>query len=101
MVPMTPDLYRHHVTRAAAAVRHLGGAVRGSRAFFIYRDRSDASQPSVIACHPPLDDDAMLSCLGDAQIVWQSVSDNDGHIALVALATDNGFENKELMAENR
>lgn len=99
MVPMTYDLYRHHVTRAAAAVRHLGDAVRGSRAFFIYRDRSDASQPSIIACHPPLDDDAMLGCLGDAQMVWESVSDDHGNSALIGLATDAAFENKELMAE--
>src|SRR3954469_19823687 len=89
MVPMTSDLYRHHVNRAAAAVRHLGGAVRGSRAFFIYRDRSDASQPSIIACHPPLDDSAMLDCLGGGQLVWESVSDNDGNRALVGLATDD------------
>jgi diguanylate cyclase (GGDEF)-like protein len=94
-----PDPYRNHVTHAAAMVRHLGDAVRGSRAFFIYRDLSDASQPSVIACHPPLPDAAMLRCLGNAQVVWESVSDNDGHSALIGLATDSGFENRELMTE--
>jgi diguanylate cyclase (GGDEF)-like protein len=96
---MSHDTYRHHVTRAAAAVRHLGGAVRGSRAFFIYRDRSDASQPSIIACHPPLDDSAMLDCLGGAQLVWESVSDTDGNRAVLGLAADAGFENRELVAE--
>src|SRR3982751_6795041 len=99
MLAMSQDAYRNHVTRAAAAVRHLGGAVRGSRAFFIYRDRSDASQPSIIACHPPLDDSAMLDCLGGGQLVWESVSDNDGNRALVGLATDDAFENRELVAE--
>src|SRR4051812_48293473 len=96
---MNHDLYRHHVTRAAAAVRHLGGAVRGSRAFFIYRDRSDASQPSVIACHPPLSDDAMLACLGNGDVVWEAVSNGDGHSALVGLASDGTFENQELAGE--
>src|ERR1043166_2093684 len=96
---MNQDAYRHHVTRAAAAVRHLGGAVRGSRAFFIYRDRRDSSQPSVIACHPPLSDEAMLACLGNGQVVWESISDSDGHRALVGVATDAGFENRELAEE--
>jgi diguanylate cyclase (GGDEF)-like protein len=84
---------------AAAAVRHLGDAVRGSRAFFIYRDLRDASQPSIIACHPPLTDAAMLRCLGSAQIVWESVSDNDGHSTLIGVATDSAFGNRELLTE--
>lgn len=96
---MNRDPYRSHVTRAAAAVRHLGGAVRGSRAFFIYRDRSDASQPSVIACHPPLSDDAMMACLGNADVIWESVSNTDGHSSLVGLATGATFENRELVSE--
>src|SRR4051812_28297387 len=96
---MNHDLYRHHVTRAAAAVRHLGGAVRGSRAFFIYRDRTDASQPSVIACHPPLSDDDMLACLGGGHVVWASVSDGDGHHSRLGLSTEAAFENKELAGE--
>jgi diguanylate cyclase (GGDEF)-like protein len=96
---VTPDLYRNHLSHAAAMVRHLGDAVRGSRAFFIYRDLSDASQPSVIACHPPLPEAAMLRCLGNAQVVWESVSDNDGHSALIGLATDSEFGNRELVTE--
>jgi len=96
---MSPDPYKQQVTRAAAAVRHLGSAVRGSRAFFIYRDRSDASHPSVIACHPPLSDDDMLACLGNGNVVWESVSDGDGHRTLVGLATDAAFDNQELAGE--
>ena len=96
---MSADLYRKHVADAAAAVRHLGGAVRGSRAFFIYRDLSDESEPSIIACHPPLTEAAMLRCLGNGQIVWESVSDGEGNSTLIGLATDSAFENRELMAE--
>jgi diguanylate cyclase (GGDEF)-like protein len=96
---MKHDLYRNHVTRATAAVRHLGGAVRGSRAFFIYRDRNDASQPSVIACHPPLSDEAMMACLGDADLVWEPVDDRNGSSSLVGLATDSEFANRELVCE--
>ena len=99
MTPMSQDHYRNHVTRAAAAVRHLGGAVRGSRAFFIYRDRNDASQPSIIACHPPLSDEAMLDCLGGAELVWESVTDTDGQSALVGLASEARFANRELATE--
>jgi diguanylate cyclase (GGDEF)-like protein len=96
---MKSDPYKNQVARATAAVRHLGGAVRGSRAFFIYRDRTDASQPSVIACHPPLSDEDMLACLGGGHVVWASVSDGDGHHARLGLATDTTFENKELAGE--
>jgi EAL domain-containing protein (putative c-di-GMP-specific phosphodiesterase class I) len=96
---MTPDPYRNQVTHAAAAVRHLGDAVRGARAFFIYRDLSDASKPSIIACHPPLTDSAMLDCFGDSEIVWESVPDGRGNSSLIGLATDSGFGNRELMAE--
>jgi diguanylate cyclase (GGDEF)-like protein len=96
---MNQNPYSRQVARATAAVRHLGGAVRGSRAFFIYCDRSDASQPSVIACHPPLSDDAMLDCLGGGQMFWESVSDSEGHRALVGLAADDAFENRELAEE--
>ena len=99
MLPMTTDLYGDHVARAATAVRHLGGAVRGSRAFFISRNHSDSSQPSIIACHPPLDDAAMLGYLGRAQIVWESVSDGDGNTALIGVTTDAAFDNRELMTE--
>ena len=96
---MATDHYRNNVTRAAAAVRHLGDAVRGSRAFFIYRDLNDESEPSIIACHPPLTEAAMLRCLGNGQIIWESISDDDGNSTLIGLATDSAFENQELMAE--
>ena len=95
---MSSDLYRKSVTHAAAAVRHLGEAVRGSRAFFIHRDLNDASQPAIIACHPPLNDAAMLACFGDSQVVWESVFDHEGNSTLIGLATDSGFQNRELMA---
>jgi len=96
---MSPEPYGRHLHKASVMVRHLGRAVRGSRAFYVFRDRSHPSQPHVIACHPPLTDDALLRCLESNHVVRQPVSDEPSHQAYVGLATSGEFDNAELAQE--
>src|SRR5436190_104987 len=96
---MSHDRYRRHVTRASALLQHLGRAVRGSRAFFVFRDRSDPVQPQIIACHPPLSEDELLRCLGSRHYVCEQVSQDAQHSAMVGLVTDAAFDNDELAQE--
>jgi len=93
---MSHDRYKRHVSRASALLQHLGRAVRGSRAFFVFRDRSDPVQPQIIACHPPLTEEELLRCLGSRHVVMEQVSDDDRHSAVVGLVTDADFDNEEL-----
>jgi diguanylate cyclase (GGDEF)-like protein len=96
---MIQDRYRKHAHKASAMIQHLGRAVRGSRAFFVFRDRSDPSQAQIIACHPPLSDEALLRCLDSEHVVCESVSEDASHQAFVGIASDAAFDNEELAHE--
>jgi diguanylate cyclase (GGDEF)-like protein len=96
---MSQDRYKRHVDKASALIQHLGRAVRGSRAFFVYRDRSDPAQPQIIACHPPLTDDELLRCLGSRHVVCEQVSEDASHTAMVGIVSDSAFDNDELAHE--
>ena len=75
---MSHDRYRRQMSKGSAMVQHLGRALRG-RAFFVFRDRRDPSQPQIIACHPPLSDDALLRALGSDHVVCEQVSEDASH----------------------
>ena len=96
---MIQDRYRKHAHKAAAMIQHLGRAVRGSRAFFVWRDRTDPAQPQIIACHPPLSDAALLRCFGGDHVVCERVSEDDTHHAFVGVASESAFDNHELAHE--
>jgi diguanylate cyclase (GGDEF)-like protein len=96
---MIQDRYRRHVRSATRMLRHLGRSVAGSRAFFVLRDRSDPAQPQIIACHPPLSDDALLKCFGGEHVVCEQVEDDHAHHSYVGLAALAGFDNRELAHE--
>ena len=80
-------------------VQHLGRAIRGSRAFFVFRDRSDPVQTQIIACHPPLPSEALLRCLGAEHVVCERFESDGGHETYVGIAAPAGFENAELALE--
>lgn len=96
---MIQNRYSRQIHKASAMIQHLGRAVRGARAFFIYRDRSDPTQPQIVACHPPLSDDALLRAFESQNVVCSSVSEDDSHQAWVGIATDESLENTELARE--
>ena len=95
---MIHDRYKGHVRKARTMIRHLGRAVHGSRAFFVFRDRSDPSV-QMIACHPPLSDEALLRCLGSDDVVCEAVSEDAAHQAFIGIATSPAFDNRELACE--
>src|SRR6185436_19421163 len=96
---MSHDRYKRHVSRASALLQHLGRAVRGSRAFFVFRDRSDPVQPQIIACHPPLTEEELLRCLGSRHMVYEQVSGDPSHQAIVGVVSEFAFDNQELAHE--
>ena len=96
---MTHDRYTKHVSKASALIQHLGRAVRGSRAFFVFRDRSDPVQPQIIACHPPLTEAELLRCLASEHVVYEQVGDDASHEAIVGVVSELAFENHELAHE--
>jgi diguanylate cyclase (GGDEF)-like protein len=96
---MSHDRYKRQVTKASALIQHLGRAVRGSRAFFVYRDRSDPAQAQIIACHPPLSDEEILKCLGSPHLVCERVSEDARHTSMVGLVSEAAFENDEFAQE--
>ena len=91
--------YTVQMKKASAMIQHLGRAVGGSRAFFIYRDRRDPGHPHFVACHPPLAEDALLQCLNAKDLVCTAVSSDDSHQAWVGVASDASIENAELAQE--
>ncbi len=80
-------------------IQHLGRTVRGTRAFYIFRDRTDPGQPQIVACHPPLSDEALLRCLEAHDVVCTPVSEDDSHQAWVGIASDTSIANQELAHE--
>src|SRR5438034_6723591 len=95
---MSHDRYRRQMSKGSAMVQHLGRALRG-RAFFVFRDRRDPSQPQIIACHPPLSDDALLRALGSDHVVCEQVSEDASHHAFVGIASESAFDNQDLAHE--
>jgi diguanylate cyclase (GGDEF)-like protein len=91
--------YTQHIQKASAMIQHLGRAVRGSRAFFILRDRTEPGEPHVLACHPPLPEAALLRALDADTIVCSTVSEDASHQAWVGIATNDSNESVELARE--
>ena len=91
--------YAPHLQKAAAMLQHLGRAVRASRAFFVLRDRTDPAQAQIVACHPPLPDNELLSCFRDRSYVCAPVVDNEEHQAWIGVVSDGVMDNQELAQE--
>src|ERR1051325_8303845 len=99
MPPMIQSRYTVQLKKASAMIQHLGKAVGGSRAFFIYQDLIDPGHPHFVACHPPLSDEALMQCLNAKDMVCTPVSEDASHHAWVGVASDASLENSELALE--
>ena len=97
MLPMSQGRYTAQVQKASAAIQHLGRAVRATRAFFILRDRVDPSQPQIVACHPPLDDQTLMRCFEAENMVCAPVIDDEAQHSWIGVTRDG--DNQELAQE--
>ena len=91
--------YTNHLKKASAMMQTLGRAVGGSRAFFIFRDRSGPGQPQIVACHPPLPEDALFRALQSENVVCTPVATDESLQAWVGVASDDSLANSELAQE--
>jgi diguanylate cyclase (GGDEF)-like protein len=91
--------YKDQFQKTAAMMQHLTRAVRASRAFFVFRDRSDPTQPQIVACHPPLSDDALMDVLKTTNFVCSSVIEEGTQQAWIGVSSDGSIENAELAKE--
>ena len=99
MLAMIHLRYTDRIRKVSAMVQHLGRAVRATRAFFILRDRQDPAQPQIVACHPPLSDDALLRVLRAENFVCTPVIDDEGQQAWIGISSEGSMENRELAQE--
>jgi diguanylate cyclase (GGDEF)-like protein len=91
--------YTAQVQKASAAIQQLGRAVRATRAFFIMRDRLDPSQPQIVACHPPLDEETLMRCFDAHNMVCAPVIDDASQHAWIGVTREGSAANQELAFE--